>query len=101
MTLACGAAVRRGICDAIARSRPPGSSRWEQPSGHSFPSKHTTTATLAAAAFAPQDVRLPMAAGALVGATRLYLGVHWPTDVAAGLLTGLGFLYAARAVQSD
>ncbi|WP_019632814.1 phosphatase PAP2 family protein [Actinomadura atramentaria] len=97
--LVVGAVARKLLSDAVARPRPPEAGRWDRPEGFSFPSKHTTAAVLAAGAAADGDPRAGATAGALVGATRLYLGVHWPGDVAAGALTGLGFLYAARALR--
>ncbi|RGZ00995.1 phosphatase PAP2 family protein [Clostridium sp. AM58-1XD] len=68
------------------------------PSDYSFPSGHTACAVAAAAAFwmtAPKDERifLVLKAGLLILAvliafSRLYLGVHYPTDVAAGAVSG-------------
>jgi undecaprenyl-diphosphatase len=62
----------------------------------SFPSGHAATGAAAACALvvvAPQLAPLWIGMAALMAASRVYVGVHWPTDVAAGI--GLGFLVIA------
>jgi undecaprenyl-diphosphatase len=58
---------------------------------HSFPSGHTTTAFAGAtmlAWFAPRLAVPLYALAVLIGFSRLYLGVHYPTDVIAGAVLG-------------
>lgn len=94
-----GAAVRRRLSQAIARPRPPADAWLAEPEGFSFPSKHTTLAAMAAGA-SMQALGLDgvparaasLLAAATVGASRVYLGVHWPTDVAAGWVFAEGWL---------
>lgn len=58
---------------------------------YSFPSGHTTSAfTLAiiTALFIPSLALLCIGLSTLVGISRMYLGVHYPTDVIAGSIIG-------------
>jgi membrane-associated phospholipid phosphatase len=101
--LGAGQAARYGVMDLIARPRPPRTDWATHASGWSFPSGHATTATLTAGLLvvavlvrAPRG-RIPLALaaccwGALVGLSRVYLGVHWFTDVLGGWLFGVGWL---------
>lgn len=90
---------------SVARSRPYDCIRGlipliTPPTDYSFPSGHT------AASFAvgvllfrklPKRYGIPaLVLAALIGFSRLYLGVHYPSDVLAGALLGTGISYAAE-----
>jgi membrane-associated phospholipid phosphatase len=67
------------------------------PTGLSFPSAHSSTSFAAARAYGSLVPAAPLyLAAAAMAASRVYLGVHYPSDVAAGALLGLATGGAAR-----
>jgi membrane-associated phospholipid phosphatase len=87
-----------------AQPRPPAALHLVSASGYGFPSGHATSAIacwgiLAVVLFAGRSRRVALIGATLaavvvllVGASRIYLGVHWWTDVAAGLALGGSWL---------
>ncbi|MET8860256.1 phosphatase PAP2 family protein [Streptomyces sp. NPDC004579] len=103
--LAAAQAVRFAVMSLIARPRPPLANWATHASGWSFPSGHTTTSAvaggiliLAVLARAPQSRRtlVPLIGcwAVLVGLSRVYLGVHWFSDVLGGWLFAVCWLSA-------
>ncbi|PWJ06237.1 hypothetical protein DKG34_18305 [Streptomyces sp. NWU49] len=110
VTVALATAVQQGLKAAVDRARPV----WPDPvdSAHyaAFPSGHAMTATVVCGLLVwllhrrgvsrlVRRVALALAVLSVtgVGLTRVWLGVHWPTDVLGGWL--LGALVVAAAVR--
>jgi membrane-associated phospholipid phosphatase len=69
------------------------------PTQLSFPSAHAATSSAACAAFAGLLPAAPLRAAALaMAASRVYLGVHYPSDIVAGVVLGaaIGRMGATR-----
>lgn len=74
-----------------------------RPSEFSFPSGHTSSSFAAAAAIyacLSKKYGIPaMILAALIGFSRLYVGVHYPTDVLAGAVIGVLLGYGAKQLE--
>jgi undecaprenyl-diphosphatase len=85
---------------AVPRQRPDVHTLVKEPHSHSFPSGHAASSFACAvvlSAYAPRW-RVPLyVLAALIAFSRAYVGVHYPLDVLAGALLGLGIGYGVTA----
>ncbi len=84
------------------RKRPTLLDHLEDVTSTSFPSGHSMAAasiylTLAFVKGRPRDLVVASAAASAVATSRVYLGVHWPTDVIAGMVLGTAWACGAEA----
>jgi undecaprenyl-diphosphatase len=97
---------------AFERPRPSLVPHWREVSSSSFPSGHALTSAAVYLTLGTLLMRLArgrlakfyciavaMLATLLVGATRVFLGVHYPTDVLAGWLIGLSWALLCWMVE--
>ena len=97
-----------GLKEFFRRARPPVIDRLVAENSYSFPSGHSVFAGVFFAMLAvvltrlipPRRLGLRLgsfaacfAAALTIGASRVWLGVHYPTDVLGGLLLGSGWVY--------
>lgn len=104
LALSSGTALSTGLKLFFDRARPALVSHLDSISTASFPSGHATVGMLAwmvlaavAVRFVPEHrVRVFVLSAAfalaiVIGVSRVYLGVHWPSDVLAGWCLGLSW----------
>lgn len=104
-TTAVGGLINRGLKLYFARERPEVSEMLRHASGYSFPSGHAMGSTITFAALAylayralrewrwrAAAIAFAAAMVAAIALSRVYLGVHWISDIGAGVVAGLAWV---------
>ncbi len=112
-TVASGWLVNAALKLAVGRARPVIVPQLTEAGGASFPSGHSFNAAvvyvslaLAFAALTPSPrlrfglVGSALALALLIGVSRVWLGVHFPSDVLAGWLGGSAWAFSAAALAA-
>ncbi|MFJ8185453.1 phosphatase PAP2 family protein [Streptomyces sp. NPDC096105] len=112
VVVALGTAVQQGLKAALGRERPVWSDPVDTAQYAAFPSGHAMTATVVLGLLlwvlrrrrpGPALWRTALVVAVVsvagVGLTRIWLGVHWPTDVLGGWLLGALMVVGAVAVH--
>jgi undecaprenyl-diphosphatase len=111
---ACGGGLLSSVLKhALTRARPSHVEKLVEVTSYSYPSGHSlaaasvylTLAIVAARHLSNTNARILLFAVALlvmvsIGCSRAYLGVHYPSDIAAGLLVGAGWSMLVSALFS-
>lgn len=110
-TIITGWGVNSALKLLVGRERPTIVAHLTDAGGHSFPSGHSFNSAvvyiamaLAFAAFSPNRgvrwsiIASALAATMLIALSRVWLGVHYPSDAAAGWLGGAGWAFLASAL---
>ncbi|MCF6464795.1 phosphatase PAP2 family protein [Clostridium sp. Cult2] len=98
VTLAISQSITYGLKSLLSRERPYNMLKNLNTFGiilkdYSFPSGHTSASFSVATTIVlniPKLTFVVFAIALLIGVSRIYLGVHYPTDVVAGIILGVG-----------
>ena len=101
LVMAGGTLLNLGLKQIFAAPRPDLLPHLDIVHSYSFPSGHAAGNMMLFGALAMLAGRrggyvLAFMAIALIGVSRVWLGVHWPSDVLAGWVEGLGWLFLCR-----
>ena len=101
LTMAAGTLLNLGLKQIFAAPRPDLLPHLDIVHSYSFPSGHAAGNMMLFGALAMLVGRRSFYAAAaliiaLIGISRVWLGVHWPSDVMAGWVEGLGWLFLCR-----
>ena len=108
LTVILAEAISGGLKPLLRRDRPPASETdplplVDVPATYSFPSGHATVSFACATilTFAIPRLVVPLyALAALVAFSRVYVGVHYPSDVVVGAVLGILIAIALRTLEA-